>query len=220
MAIFSDLPPEIRVMIWQFCLPGPRTVMVKVGKHTRAPVVLHICRESRSEAQKHSYELAFPVASFSTERNTLAMNGRPLIWFNFSLDRLCFQDKFFSFPPWCPNLKRVKSIGLMFVQFAYAYPLIYYRLLSRSPQLEEVAVYKTSAEESARNAVTWNEAICQSLNTISQLSCFQPSIGKVWSRSYEEEGRFGDLTRLPGGNCVILLYHRDREIDSPRLPRN
>jgi len=83
---FLELPSEIRLNIWKYCLPGPRAVELEYGERAELlyskyppPITLSICRESRTEALKH-YELAF--------------NSRPNaghIYFDFSRDSLHFQ---------------------------------------------------------------------------------------------------------------------------------
>lgn len=93
---FLELSTEIRLKIWQHCLPGPRAVEVDYGEHSEflyskypPPIALQICRESRAETLKH-YELAF--------------NSRPnagCIYFDFARDILHFRysDTFSIFPP-------------------------------------------------------------------------------------------------------------------------
>jgi hypothetical protein len=54
---FDDLPPELRQKIWSLILPGPR--LVTVNHFSKAPLALHINRESRFIALKH-YELLHP----------------------------------------------------------------------------------------------------------------------------------------------------------------
>ncbi|KAM3550095.1 hypothetical protein MY1884_008420 [Beauveria asiatica] len=77
---FSDLPPEIRLVVWEYSLPGTRIVSVRCGADDlvpdsrRSPVAvlgcttttpnpanLHICVESRTEAIK-SYRRCFGFA--------------------------------------------------------------------------------------------------------------------------------------------------------------
>jgi hypothetical protein len=53
-ALFTSLPSELRIKIWQHALPGPRVVAVRYGRvHDRyisdapPPALLHVCTESR-----------------------------------------------------------------------------------------------------------------------------------------------------------------------------
>lgn len=87
------LPPELRLMIWRFTLPGPRNVGIQmkikdagfggwvVRKNTPPPpVALRVCHESREEARKH-YVLSFGTDAFPAT-----------VYFNFQTDTLCFSD--------------------------------------------------------------------------------------------------------------------------------
>ncbi|KAJ4153403.1 hypothetical protein LMH87_009891 [Akanthomyces muscarius] len=79
-SLFSELPPEIRLRIWHYSLPGPRIVPIRCGVDQLAPgslrslaaatgcttttpnpTNLHICAESRAEAIK-SYRRCFGFA--------------------------------------------------------------------------------------------------------------------------------------------------------------
>jgi hypothetical protein len=94
--LFPELPFELRLKCWSFVAPGPRRVHIKYQTKYNttnaravvafsgwtspdpAPVILHICHESREEALK-SYQLSFGSV-FSEAR----------VYFNFSIDTLCF----------------------------------------------------------------------------------------------------------------------------------
>ena len=94
--LFPTLPFELRLRIWSFVAPGPRTVSIKynarffreLGQGNPAaagwrspdpvPIILHICRESRAEALK-LYRLAF---------GSYLRSGT--IYFDFSKDTLRF----------------------------------------------------------------------------------------------------------------------------------
>jgi len=96
--LFAHLPFELRLKIWSFITPGPRTVSIKykglshypIGKDFSAaagwrspdpvPTIFHICQESRIEALK-SYQLAFGSCLYNYP-------GR--IYFDFSKDTLRF----------------------------------------------------------------------------------------------------------------------------------
>ncbi|KAI1125212.1 hypothetical protein F5Y10DRAFT_13401 [Nemania abortiva] len=102
--VFSQLPTELRLMIWSLCLPGPRIIsircdprpvtqgalhqqeedlshgrqLVQCRSPTPVPATLHVCRESRSEALRR-YKLLF------------GMGGEPgTIYFNPLSDALYF----------------------------------------------------------------------------------------------------------------------------------
>ncbi|KAI1456209.1 hypothetical protein F4805DRAFT_248235 [Annulohypoxylon moriforme] len=214
MAKFASLPPEIRAMIWGFCLPGPRTVMVKRLRHTRAPVVLHICRESRREARHQSYELAFPVPHDGGRWLTwhrLEFKGQPVIWFNFSLDRLCLESIFVNPDQCSENFRRVRSFGLTFPLGTTWDPFwdenpLDTRWFDIFPQLEEIAVFRDILGCLKRLVPSdlVDRIICASLGRIYSL----PSLRRVWYRSYSEKGRFGDLTRPSQCETEISVYHR------------
>lgn len=68
---FSDLPPELREMIWRHALPGPRTFEVLVyisaaglkrqllcREHLQMPLA-HVCFESRQIVKDAGYVLSF-----------------------------------------------------------------------------------------------------------------------------------------------------------------
>lgn len=92
-SVFPKLPFELRLMIWRFCLPGPRNVGIKIrfkaggfggwvvrGNIPRPPVALQVCQESREEA------LRYYILSFGT-------NAHPAtVYFNYQVDTLCFSD--------------------------------------------------------------------------------------------------------------------------------
>ncbi|KAK4644753.1 hypothetical protein QC761_307670 [Podospora bellae-mahoneyi] len=103
---FGDLPPEIRLSIWEVLIQ-PRIVLAacvdnrcKTQKHaqmakrstTRSiPVLLHVNRESRDLALRH-YELTFawkiPPRLAAPETSVLPAQGDARVWFNFNLDAL------------------------------------------------------------------------------------------------------------------------------------
>ncbi|KAK0674566.1 hypothetical protein QBC41DRAFT_2834 [Cercophora samala] len=103
---FGDLPPEIRLSIWEVLIQ-PRIVLAacvdnrcKVQKHaqmakrstTRSiPVLLHVNRESRTLALRH-YELTFawkiPPRLAAPETSVLPAQGDARVWFNYNLDAL------------------------------------------------------------------------------------------------------------------------------------
>ncbi|KAI0098324.1 hypothetical protein F4776DRAFT_529468 [Hypoxylon sp. NC0597] len=120
---FTDLPPLLRIIVWKFCLPGPRNVTVMKGNRTPAPVIMHICRESRAIAQMYSYELAFPVANFNTEwlprEPDIVFESTPVIWFNFELDRLCLDSSWVDFQSCVENFRRLQSLGISYQYDGY-----------------------------------------------------------------------------------------------------
>ncbi|CAD6439215.1 321f56a7-685e-4714-9522-67f5ea8439da-CDS [Sclerotinia trifoliorum] len=64
---FSDLPAEVRCLIWKYCLPGERILpfriqklswdrsrlaLIRCFKNLPPPKLLHVCQESRKEASR------------------------------------------------------------------------------------------------------------------------------------------------------------------------
>ncbi len=94
--VFPELPFELRLKVWKYVAPGPRTVTISYESHATRykgknisrfdgwgtpdppPVILHICHESREEALK-SYKLAFGSHFHAAK-----------IYFDFSKDTLRF----------------------------------------------------------------------------------------------------------------------------------
>ncbi|KAI2643198.1 hypothetical protein GGS21DRAFT_3382 [Xylaria nigripes] len=100
---FNELPPELRIKIWQFAMPEPRIVVMKARNierpasleeallqtvdcekswqsTTQIPPLLHVNAEARYEALKH-YALSFGVGK--TE---------PKVYVDFNRDTLFFGD--------------------------------------------------------------------------------------------------------------------------------
>ncbi|KAI0443943.1 hypothetical protein F4803DRAFT_289896 [Xylaria telfairii] len=101
---FRRLPAELRIMIWQFAMPDPRTVVIKSPftrrKHiptsldealpqaqdreetwhstTQVPALLHVNGEARYEALKH-YSLSLGVGK-----------GQPRVYVDFARDTVFF----------------------------------------------------------------------------------------------------------------------------------
>ncbi|TEY34091.1 hypothetical protein BOTCAL_0650g00030 [Botryotinia calthae] len=98
---FPDLPPELRAMIWELCIPGPQIIRVtdNAMRHNRShsrqnPAVLHVNSESRAEALKQLTRLFGGVNC----------NGHPeqFKYFNPTLDLVYFDgasNRIFVFPP-------------------------------------------------------------------------------------------------------------------------
>lgn len=86
--LFVSLPPELRLMIWAFNLPGPRLVDVNYVPETGefytttiSPVNLRTCRESRREAWRH-WGLHFGTCGFPPLiRANLDIDTIQLDWF-------------------------------------------------------------------------------------------------------------------------------------------
>jgi hypothetical protein len=110
-SLFPELPSELRLKIWRFCFPGPRTVRIQYKAKTRhsvdgkrsnfsawtstnpIPIILHICHESRQEALKF-YRLAF--GSFFHQ---------PSIYIGFDIDSVHFVDEKMDHPDRWKNLE-------------------------------------------------------------------------------------------------------------------
>ncbi|KAF7853579.1 uncharacterized protein EAF02_011884 [Botrytis sinoallii] len=98
---FSSLPPEIRLMIWNFVMSEPQTIRItdNAMRHNRAhsrqnPAILYVNYESRTEALKQLKRLFGGVNG----------NGYPaqFKYFNPSLDSIYFDGgatRLFVFPP-------------------------------------------------------------------------------------------------------------------------
>ncbi|TGJ81134.1 hypothetical protein E0Z10_g7623 [Xylaria hypoxylon] len=102
---FRELPAELRIKVWQFAMPGARTVIIK-SPHTRKnvptsldealpqaldgemtwqsttriPALLHVSAEARHEALKH-YSLALGVDK-----------AQPRVYIDFNRDTIFFGD--------------------------------------------------------------------------------------------------------------------------------
>ncbi|KAI8960145.1 hypothetical protein F5Y11DRAFT_358707 [Daldinia sp. FL1419] len=113
---FNELPPELRVKIWQHAMPDPRTVVVKSPyteqkqsprsleeaildspnrqetwySTAQIPALLHVNAEARYEALKH-YKLSLGVGSI-----------KPRIYVDFSRDTLFFGNS--ELKPECSSL--------------------------------------------------------------------------------------------------------------------
>ncbi|KAH8664264.1 hypothetical protein BX600DRAFT_296437 [Xylariales sp. PMI_506] len=141
---FSQLPPELRIKIWQQALPGPRTVVVKSPfRRTRlahsledammqsedhaetwysnapVPPLLQVNAEARHEAQKH-YQLALG-----------AKPHPPRIYVDFSKDTLFFGHSELT-PNCSPILKTTEDLDK--IRRLAVVPEGAYRLLHRKTQ--------------------------------------------------------------------------------------
>ncbi|KAF7948701.1 hypothetical protein EAE96_007895 [Botrytis aclada] len=83
---FSMLPPELRNLIWEFALPGPRSHIVETSqtiKKKKIPLVLQINQESREFALK-----LMPVLFDGT--NVAGCDNCQFTYFNSKIDTLRF----------------------------------------------------------------------------------------------------------------------------------
>lgn len=91
--LFPKLPVELRLMVWELALPGPRVITIQARRVSSAarglphltadysiPAIFHTSQESR-EAVLRKYEFAFP-------RNHLINS----FYFDFSRDVLFLRD--------------------------------------------------------------------------------------------------------------------------------
>ncbi|KAK6196881.1 hypothetical protein LQW54_011084 [Pestalotiopsis sp. IQ-011] len=88
---FPDLPPELRIAIWQLALPAPRTIVVLVyafpgfklaplnRKDLEAPALARTCGEARRVLRESGYGLAFRDEDDPRDAG---------VWFNPSRDTL------------------------------------------------------------------------------------------------------------------------------------
>ncbi len=83
--LFSEFPVEIRLLIWEFSLPGPRVLGVhrrevdnfhfrEIENHYN-PTALSVCRESREVALKH-YRLCFGTTNVYAD-----LSGGDILYF-------------------------------------------------------------------------------------------------------------------------------------------
>ncbi|OTB05433.1 hypothetical protein M426DRAFT_139996 [Hypoxylon sp. CI-4A] len=104
--LFPQLPPELRLKIWE-CLIAPRVVAMAClddddeapwtsfpslqcrGAPASTPALLGISRETRALARSH-YELAFswkvPHVLLANDTISSSSWSRPRVWFNYALD--------------------------------------------------------------------------------------------------------------------------------------
>ncbi|KAI0100731.1 hypothetical protein GGR51DRAFT_342965 [Nemania sp. FL0031] len=113
---FKDLPPELRIKIWQFAMPEARTVVIKSPRTqvkdlptsldaalpqilesepswqstTQIPALLHVNSEARYEALKH-YSLSLGIGK-----------AQPRVYIDFSRDTLFLGDT--ELKPECSSL--------------------------------------------------------------------------------------------------------------------
>ncbi|KAI0871970.1 hypothetical protein GGS24DRAFT_37492 [Hypoxylon argillaceum] len=129
---FRDLPPELRIRIWQFAMPEPRTVVIKsphtrskpeptsldeilpsplgaeLGWHstTQIPALLHVNYEARYEALKR-YSLSLSIG-----------NAQPRVYIDFDRDTLFLGDAELApecSPLWAetPDLSKVRRLAVV-----------------------------------------------------------------------------------------------------------
>ncbi|TGO59734.1 hypothetical protein BOTNAR_0157g00260 [Botryotinia narcissicola] len=107
---FMKLPLEIRVMVWEASLPGPRVVLLRptwifewkivpdyVLQSSNPVTALYVCRESFNVAStRYTQTFAPPESPFKT-------------WFDFDVDTLCIapNEAFHQRLPGIENLKRL-----------------------------------------------------------------------------------------------------------------
>ncbi|KAK9778779.1 putative 2EXR domain-containing protein [Seiridium cardinale] len=102
---FPKLPIELRMMIWELCLPQTRQVLgLDTFSHTRniLPAMAYVCSESSAVALRDCTVLSFPHVSTPTKR----------IWFNSRLDILTFPGwncDWFTWVTQCPPTIRYIS---------------------------------------------------------------------------------------------------------------
>lgn len=148
--LFS-LPTELRALIWQYCLPDRRHIVLSARpKRFAAPNVFHICHESRTQAQRH-YQLT-PAALGVRRRDTTTDYDdlrRHQIWVDFSRDTICVEGDWNLRPPrdkLSTTLWRAQSLA-----FEFCAPQNFMQLLDilapvhgnldNTPDLREVVLY-------------------------------------------------------------------------------
>lgn len=114
---FTKLPTEIRYMIWNLCLPGPRVVDVRMRRKSIPtttgeildvarfissvdhPILLHVCSESRKLARQH-YKLSFP-------KRTMSEWSPAQTYIDFSIDTVWFDNLRYFPSTWHGGLEKL-----------------------------------------------------------------------------------------------------------------
>jgi hypothetical protein len=73
---FKRLPLEIRQLIWQYALPGPR-ILTRSGKHNKKLTLLSVCRESRDVVELKYVRLLRPPCGFDREKTVTILYANP-----------------------------------------------------------------------------------------------------------------------------------------------
>lgn len=119
METLSSLPAEIRALVWQYCLPEPRHVVISTRRrHYDTPVVFHISHESRSEARRHYTRTPAILEIEADEYDRSDRPTRNQFWVDFSNDTICVEGDWSSgmFGQVKPSstLARVQSLAFEF----------------------------------------------------------------------------------------------------------
>ncbi|OBT69552.1 hypothetical protein VE03_01110 [Pseudogymnoascus sp. 23342-1-I1] len=126
--LFPQLPTELRLMVWEFCLPGPRVVDIRMCRKSIPtstgelldvsrfissvdhPVMLHVCSESRRLARQH-YRLAFP-------KKTKTEWSPAKIYVDFSIDTIWFDNlRYFPSTPSTSSPKTVPKADFARIKY-------------------------------------------------------------------------------------------------------
>jgi hypothetical protein len=83
--VFENLAPELRLKIWQLAASEPRDIKLYVlspewkdkelKKQTRAPAIMHACRESRYVLSGNAYAAVLIERSYKAKANDLGCDG-------------------------------------------------------------------------------------------------------------------------------------------------
>jgi 2EXR family len=80
-SFFSRLPTEVRQLIWQLALPGPR-ILTRSGDHNKQLTLLRVCRESRDVVKSRYVRLLRSASGFDLEAPVPAL----ALYANVSID--------------------------------------------------------------------------------------------------------------------------------------
>lgn len=218
---FNKLPFELRTLVWEMALPGPRCIECRIfnttGKYKwkvehseKAPAILFTCQESRSIALKHyqavlnenvdeKYNIHYLDPSKDIVFNRLlCSDGRE---YNYTSHEIANFDVVAFFSERIPRLSRLAlSLYVTNIYLAESREDSFVRGLSRLPFLMELVV------------VPWlyqSELNCQGIYSLEVYDLHHESVNK----------NFGNLLQRKAGALEVNLMKKngDDKCKSPKL---